>query len=385
MSLDDFGTAAWADETEPGQDVWAAEPEPEPEPESAWGERPAQEDERVAEPRQDRVKPQPQDADEGDDDDFGDFGDFGGGDFGEFEEAEQDARDPNPNPTFTAESSSVWQDPSRPPPLESLALDPFPPPDLADQLSTLLDAIFPLRRGRDRDPTAGEHLLTREPIRSVEGPQQILLTDSSRDLYAQLVEPPSGLKPLEWKRSRVRREMLISLGVPVNLDEVDTTRLPPLKIVTKQGEARAAAAAAAAGRPPQRQGTRDEQKLGPPPEFDRDRAERLLSYREDQLALVPPAYLTRMQSDLVSACSAASALVAHLKQIAEVRTDENRQRNEQIAGLIAQAQRIKAGGADAGGGGGGGGGGLFKRASVKRTSMNMSGVNTPRTNSPRMR
>jgi hypothetical protein len=28
------------------------------------------------------------------------------------------------------------------------------------------------------------------------------------------------LKPLDWTRSRVRREHLISMGVPVNLDEV---------------------------------------------------------------------------------------------------------------------------------------------------------------------
>ena len=42
---------------------------------------------------------------------------------------------------------------------------------------------------------------------------------SSRELYTQLITPPD-LKPLDWKRSRVRREQLISLGVPVNLDEV---------------------------------------------------------------------------------------------------------------------------------------------------------------------
>ena len=44
-------------------------------------------------------------------------------------------------------------------------------------------------------------------------------TDSSRDAYAQLTTAPI-LKPLDWTRSRVRREHLISMGVPVNLDEV---------------------------------------------------------------------------------------------------------------------------------------------------------------------
>jgi hypothetical protein len=41
----------------------------------------------------------------------------------------------------------------------------------------------------------------------------------SRDAYAQLTTAPI-LKPLDWTRSRVRREHLISMGVPVNLDEV---------------------------------------------------------------------------------------------------------------------------------------------------------------------
>jgi hypothetical protein len=116
---------------------------------------------------------------------------------------------------------------------KSLNLDPFPPADLTEQISTLLDAIFPARV----DPTQTSHL-TREPIRQVDGIQQILSTESryallcsefklvlteteidSRELYAQLITPPE-LKPLDWKRSRVRREQLISLGVPVNLDEV---------------------------------------------------------------------------------------------------------------------------------------------------------------------
>ncbi|KAJ9117208.1 hypothetical protein QFC20_000352 [Naganishia adeliensis] len=363
MSLDDLGASAWADDTSTRRHTWDEERRKdttEPRGDDGFGSFDApgrRQDEDGgfgafdAPPGETSPLALARPADD-DDDDFGDFGEFedvGGGEDGE---------------------ESVWQDSARPPPTKSLALDPFPPPDLTDQLSALLSAIFPSRS----DPALTSHL-TREPIRQVDGPSQILYTESSRELYAQLVEPPPRLKPVDWKRSRVRREQLISLGIPVNLDEVDTTRLPPLKIVTKEGQARAAAAAA--GRPPPRQGTRDEQKLGPPPEFDRERAERLLSYREEQLALVPPAYLTRMQQDLVHACSSASALVAHLKQVAEVRTDDNRQKNEQIAGLIAQAQRMKSGVET-------GGGGLFKRASVKRSSMTMSGVNTPR-RSPALR
>jgi len=50
---------------------------------------------------------------------------------------------------------------------------------------------------------------------------------SSRDAYAQLTTAPI-LKPLDWTRSRVRREHLISMGVPVNLDEVRFPSRPPV-------------------------------------------------------------------------------------------------------------------------------------------------------------
>lgn len=63
--------------------------------------------------------------------------------------------------------------------------------------------------------------------------------------------------------------------------QVDSTRLPPLKIVTKEGEARAAAGRNGHG-VQERQRTKDERKLGDAPKFDKERAERLLSYREGE-------------------------------------------------------------------------------------------------------
>lgn len=98
-----------------------------------------------------------------------------------------------------------------------------------------------------------------------------------------------------------------------------------------------------------------------------------------------------MQQDLVSALSSASAVVAHMKQTRDNLTEDNKAKNEQIAGMIAQAQRMKAAESAAGGGGGGGGGagGVFRKASVRhRTShsLSLSGGNTPRrVNSPGMR
>lgn len=47
----------------------------------------------------------------------------------------------------------------------------------------------------------------------------MFLTDRSLSLWSQLVAPPP-LQPPNWVRSRIRRLFLVSLGVPVDLDEI---------------------------------------------------------------------------------------------------------------------------------------------------------------------
>jgi Domain of unknown function (DUF5102) len=60
-----------------------------------------------------------------------------------------------------------------------------------------------------------------DPI-SPESP--IFPTERSRALWKQLITPPP-LQPPNWTKSRIRRLFLVSLGVPVDLDEI----LPPSK------------------------------------------------------------------------------------------------------------------------------------------------------------
>jgi len=55
------------------------------------------------------------------------------------------------------------------------------------------------------------------PPISAENP--IFLTPRSASLWSQLVAPPP-LQPPNWIRSRIRRLFLVSLGVPVDLDEI---------------------------------------------------------------------------------------------------------------------------------------------------------------------
>ncbi|KAL8871585.1 MAG: hypothetical protein Q9174_002609, partial [Haloplaca sp. 1 TL-2023] len=50
-------------------------------------------------------------------------------------------------------------------------------------------------------------------------PPSLFLTDRSHSLFTQLTAPPP-LSPPNWLRSRTRRLFLVSLGVPIDLDEI---------------------------------------------------------------------------------------------------------------------------------------------------------------------
>ena len=80
-------------------------------------------------------------------------------------------------------------------------------------MNPYLDAIFP-----DKPPPPAEvpplDMSTTSPF----------LSDRSLSLWQQLVSPPP-MQPPNWTRSRIRRLFLVSLGVPVDLDEI----LPPSK------------------------------------------------------------------------------------------------------------------------------------------------------------
>lgn len=59
----------------------------------------------------------------------------------------------------------------------------------------------------------------------------------SREMYKMLLQTPPQTKPPNWIRSRIRRQHLITLGIPVNLDEVlpraTSKPLPMLEIHTR--------------------------------------------------------------------------------------------------------------------------------------------------------
>ncbi|KAK8138690.1 hypothetical protein PG984_002070 [Apiospora sp. TS-2023a] len=170
-------------------------------------------------------------GDEDNDDDFGDdFDDFEEGDedadFGDFDDGFQQAEEdaPAPPPVGVPPSVSV-------PSFPILDLDGLDSEDVLAATEPYLNALYP--------PDLDE-------LPELPGPPKdnpIFFNPRSASLWSQLAAPPP-LQPPDWIRSRIRRLFLVSLGVPVDLDEILPASkqkklvLPSLHRVTSNGSLR---------------------------------------------------------------------------------------------------------------------------------------------------
>ena len=62
------------------------------------------------------------------------------------------------------------------------------------------------------------------PERQLEGRANILYSKELKDAFYELVEKDIEYVPFDWKRSQIRRNMMQKLGVPVDLDDVSSSR-----------------------------------------------------------------------------------------------------------------------------------------------------------------
>jgi hypothetical protein len=126
----------------------------------------------------------------------------------------------------------------------------------------------------------------------------LLIFLPSRSLYKTLFEEAApSLRAPNWTRSRIRRNHLIALGIPVNLDEVNPQAngraLPTLNIITRPHSTppRAGSKQGTRSRPDSRQATPTQtaktavfssaakiaiENLGPKPEIDNNKVSMLL-------------------------------------------------------------------------------------------------------------
>lgn len=355
-------------------------------------------------------------------DDFGDFDDFETGDaqndadfgddgFGDdaFDELADSAPAavpaqpiPAPLPTRTWEPLDVTSKSNR--------------LDLADSIQALL----PLSSAAERD-------LTNVGLRQVEGPSQVLVSEGSRQLWADLSSFPS-VKPIDWVRSKTRRDYLISMGVPVNLDEIHSSfasgsggnkQLPPLQLKydssanrgsgsydsdgsglqrssslkvagTASGASSAAQRSASTSNSPRNGNSspalgsstnreriaerrREELGLGPAPQVDLRRAEELVNKTEDQLTLLSLPALRSMLRELNTLTTSTSSLLTHHLTLRESYQADSEMYNSMIKELVTgAASRFSGGGSSSGSNSVAGGRGDSRRS----TTMGMSASST---------
>lgn len=224
--------------------------------------------------------PGPTDQEDGAVDDFDDFneGDEAAGDdddFGAFDEGDDDIE--------TAAAATV---PPPSLPTDSIALDLPPLPDFHD--ANGLDDISMITAPFKKHifPNLSDINEEDEPPGP---PRSSFLTERSQSLWAQLVAPPP-LQPPNWVKSRTRRLFLVSLGVPVDLDEILPASkqkklvLPSIDVEKERekaattGSPKEKAASAGASKPNQ-----SRRGKPAPPEFDDNSARRLCSTTKEAL------------------------------------------------------------------------------------------------------
>jgi len=145
--------------------------------------------------------------DEAEDRDDGGFRD----DFDDFEEGDEDAEFGDFDDGFQEANIVPSPEQSLPtavPPFPVLNFDDLDTPDeIIDATKPYIEALFP------------QETIDASTIPTPSNSNQVFLTDRSASLWSQLVDPPP-LQPPNWIRSRIRRLFLVSLGVPIDLDEI---------------------------------------------------------------------------------------------------------------------------------------------------------------------
>ncbi|KDN51178.1 hypothetical protein RSAG8_00807, partial [Rhizoctonia solani AG-8 WAC10335] len=306
------------------------------------------------------------------DDDFGDFGDFGdgggGGGFGidrtRFGDSTEDGFGNDGFGSAPMETSVHWQ---------PLPVDPLPP---LSELSELVQELM----GPCWASLRPDELMSNEPERQVEGLSRILVTPESRYLHALLTQqPPNTSNPPTWTRSRIRRQHLIALGIPVNLDEVlPQSALKPLPVLHIQtqaahhprplsappgprpgeipqgksgtGSVRGSRAGTPVGSPIVGPGKKllassGAARLGPRPQLDHGKIDEALAISPEALSLMPLAHLEAHLATMRTLTTSTSALLSHLLQQREALQQDSETYNGLIAGLVGEAQKMKSSGA----------------------------------------
>lgn len=202
-----------------------------------------------------------------------------------------------------------------------------------------IDSMFMIPSVSDTDGLAAvpeipveDVSLKEEIIRddSEEEDSPFMLTDRAVSLWKQLTAPPP-LQPPDWKRSRIRRLFLVSLGIPVDLDEI-LPKMTHKKLVlpsTRKRDKRSA------------EERRSRRKIPPPPEFELSSARRLCETTESALNNMSERDLQIHVSTLKAHTTAASDLLTYWLEQRESAQSEKETFEQVVQNLVTYHKRQK--------------------------------------------
>ncbi|KAL9094038.1 MAG: hypothetical protein Q9165_003708 [Trypethelium subeluteriae] len=284
----------------------------------------------------------------GDDEDgFGDdFDEFEAGaeqeDFGEFDEGfEQPSLD---REDAGADPTSQYPVTPQPYPFPILNYDEFEDAEeMRAAMAPYLENMFP------NAPKAESRTSALPPANS------IFTTERSTALWAQLVEPPP-LQPPNWIRSRIRRMFLVSLGVPVDLDEILPASkqkklvLPSINLSPRPSSERANGAIERVKRQndsstsvnsTSSKAERKRRGPPPPPDFDISAATRLSSTTDVALKNLADEELKAHMTQLRQANTRASEVLEYWLQRKDSAVGDKEAFEAVIENLVKHARKVR--------------------------------------------
>ncbi|KAJ5834734.1 hypothetical protein N7447_000760 [Penicillium robsamsonii] len=280
-------------------------------------------------------------------DDFDEFveeqEDMGDDDFGDFDDGFQE---PSAEEAPTDETAAFQQAPA-PPPL--IDFDTFKSTsELLDSLQDTLNLLFP----------ASQDLSSLTPVEPIPDSAAIFSTERSLSLWSQLVAPPP-LQPQNWVKSRIRRLFLVSLGVPVDLDEILPASkqkklvLPSIDLEGTGAKSPGARSASQVrkeegnenntekGQAPSRQKTTPRRGAPPAPEIDLSAVRRLCATTDAALDGLTDSELKLHVQELNQVTQRASSVLEHWLKRRDGLVGEKEAFEGVIENLVSHVRRVR--------------------------------------------
>jgi hypothetical protein len=201
---------------------------------------------------------------------------------------------------------------------------------------------------------ASQDLESLAPVEPIPDSSAIFSTERSLSLWSQLVAPPP-LQPQNWVKSRIRRLFLVSLGVPVDLDEIlpaskqkklilpsiDLDGVSPTRNqARKEGEGESTQNTTTTGQAPTRTKT-TRRGAPPPPELDLSAVRRLCATTDAALGGLTDIELKGHVQELENVTLRASSLLEYWLKRRDGLVGEKEAFEGVIENLVSHVRRVR--------------------------------------------